>query len=133
MVAQPLTKVLVVDDDDDTLVIARYSLKNLKDVEVKYASSGGAAVKEALRFQPDLILLDVMMPDMDGMATLKEIRSLTAISHIPVVFFTAKAQKEEIDSYIQAGVLDVIVKPFDPIHLGEVILKIWNKQQEAPH
>ncbi|MBS3904822.1 MAG: response regulator [Simkania sp.] len=127
---KPLTKLLFVDDDEDILVIAKYCLQELKGVEVKYESSGKAAIQETLQFQPDLILLDVMMPGMDGLATLHAIQQLQTIAHIPVVFFTAKVQKEEITSYHQAGVIDVIVKPFDPLTLGKRVLGIWEKYQK---
>jgi CheY-like chemotaxis protein len=124
---KPLNKLLVVDDDDDILSITRASLQSLKGVEVKYVSSGKAAIQEALLFQPDLILLDVMMPKMDGMATLTTLRKTTATAHIPVIFFTAKVQREEITSYLQAGAIDVITKPFNPLTLGTTILEIWEK------
>lgn len=124
-----LTKILFVDDDKDTLIIARYCLKNLKDIEVRYVSSGEAAIQETLQFQPNLILLDVMMPKMDGMAVLKAIRQMEETAHIPVVFFTAKVQKEEVSSYLKAGVIDVIQKPFDPLALSAMIEKIWKNYQ----
>lgn len=124
---KPLTKLLVVDDDSDTLLITRYSLQSLKNVEVKYVSSGKEALREALQFQPDLILLDVMMPEMDGITTLKTMQKTDTLAHIPVVFFSAKVQQEEVTSYLHAGAVDVIVKPFDPLTLGETILKIWGK------
>lgn len=127
-----LRKLLFVDDDEDTLIIAGYSLRNLKEVEVKYVRSGEEAIEVAVQFQPDLILLDVMMPKMDGIATLKAIRELPSIAHIPVIFFTAKVQKEEIVTYLRMGVIDVIVKPFDPLTLGSTIQKIWDKEQRRP-
>lgn len=133
MAIKPLTKIIVVDDDDDILTIAKCCLQSLKNVEVVYVSSGEAAIREAIQFQPDLILLDVMMPKMDGMATLNAIRQIQAIAHIPIVFFTAKVQKEEIFSYLQVGVIGVIIKPFDPITLGAKLQAIWDKYQGAPN
>jgi two-component system OmpR family response regulator len=128
---KPLTKILFVDDDADTLTIAKFSLQTLQGVEVKYAGSGEEAIKIALEFQPDVILLDVMMPKMDGFATMKAIRELDSIAHIPIVFFTAKVQKEEIASYNQMGVIGVIVKPFDPLTLGEAIQRLWEQNQQS--
>jgi two-component system, OmpR family, response regulator len=125
-----LSKMLFVDDDEDVLTIAKYCLKNLTGISVKYLRSGEEAIREALDFQPDLILLDVMMPKMDGIATIKAMKLMPKIAHIPVIFFTAKAQKEEISNYLKLGVIDVITKPFDPITLGSDILNIWDKYQE---
>ena len=123
-----LAKLLCVDDDEDTLIITKYSLKDLKDVDIKWATSGEEAIEVALQFRPDLILLDVMMPKMDGVATLNAIRKLQPIAHVPIIFFTAKVQKEEVFSYIHLpGVIGVIVKPFDPLTLGSRILAIWKK------
>jgi CheY-like chemotaxis protein len=130
MPSRPLTKILFVDDDQDTLTIARYSLQTLQGVEVKYAGSGEEAIQIASSFHPDLILLDVMMPKMDGIATLKAIRALEPIANIPIVFFTAKVQKEEIAGYLETDVIGVVVKPFDPLTLGSQIQKIWENQSK---
>lgn len=127
MANKPLSKILIVDDDEDTLVIAKYALAPLKEVTCKTVTSGQAALQEAKSFLPDLIFLDVMMPEMDGVATFKAIRETKEIAHIPVVFFTAKVQKEEIDSYIKLGGVDVITKPFDPISLPNKVQEIWGK------
>jgi two-component system OmpR family response regulator len=127
---KPLTKLLFVDDDEDILVIARYCLQSLKGVESRFVSSGEAAIQEALQFIPDLILLDVMMPKMDGITTLNALRQIEAVSRIPIVFFTAKVQKGEISTYLQAGGIDVIVKPFNPLTLGSTIENIWKEYQK---
>jgi CheY-like chemotaxis protein len=74
---------------------------------------------------PDLILLDVMMPRMDGIATLKALQLLPNLAHIPIIFLTAKAQKYEVEDYFKLGIADVIVKPFDPNTLGSAIVRIW--------
>ncbi len=131
MTKKPLTKIIFVDDDPDLLTIAQYSLENIPNISVKYLSSGEAAIQEALQFKPDLILLDVMMPKMDGIATFNTMRLIPSIAHIPVVFITAKVQKEEITHYSMIGILDVIIKPFNPLTLQADILKIWDKFQEA--
>lgn len=125
-----LTKLLLVDDDPDSLLIAAYCLESLKGVTIKTVSSGQAAIQEALVFIPDLILLDEMMPQMDGLTTMKTLRLIPILSHIPVVFFTAKVQKEEVSSFLKAGAIDVITKPFDPITLSSTILAIWKKHIE---
>lgn len=127
---KPLRKILLVDDDEDILMIAKYSLRDLKDVSVKFVSSGEEAIKEALQYQPDLILLDIMMPKMDGISTLNAIRLLPTIANTPVAFLTAKAQKAEIDKYFTLGIVDVIVKPFDPLTLADKVKQIWEKCTE---
>ncbi|MCX6989996.1 MAG: response regulator [Chlamydiae bacterium] len=129
MTKKVLKKILLVDDDQDILNVARYCLEELKDIEIKYLSSGEEAIKEALTFQPDLILLDVMMPKMDGITALKAIRLLPSMGSVPVIFFTAKVQKEEISTYHKNGVIDIITKPFDPMTLASRILEIWNRYQ----
>lgn len=130
MIKKPLTKLLFIDDDNDILTIAKYCLESLSGVTVKYLSSGEETIQEALDFQPDLIILDVMMPKMDGVATINAMHLIPSIVHIPVVFITAKVQKEEIAQYFKLGVIDVITKPFDPLTLPSTIQNIWDKYQE---
>ena len=127
MTKKPLTKLILTDDDPDILTIAKYALESLKSVDVKYLKSGEETIKEALAFNPDLILLDVMMPKLDGIQTLKSIRLLPSIAQIPVAFFTAKVHKEELNAYFDMGVVDVIIKPFDAETLALTIQKVWGK------
>ena len=127
---QPLKKMILVDDDEDVLTIAKYCLESLKGVDIKYLTSGEETLKEALSFQPDLILLDIMMPKMDGITTLKTMKLVPNLTNIPVVFFTAKVQKEELAQYQQLGAIETIIKPFDPLTLADNILKIWDRYQE---
>ena len=129
MTKKVLKKILLVDDDLDILAVAKYCLEELKDIEIKYMSSGEEAIKEALTFQPDLIVLDVMMPKMDGITALKAIRLIPSMATVPIIFFTAKVQKEELDSYNQNGVIDIIAKPFDPMTLASRILEMWDHHQ----
>ena len=79
-------------------------------------------------FSPDLILLDVMMPGMDGPSTLRSLRALPAVSGIPVVFLTAKVQPSEVAHLRSLGALDVIAKPFDPMKLSDQLRAIWSHQ-----
>lgn len=116
---------MIVDDDDDTLTIARFCLEDLKEVEIKCVASGEEAINQVLDFKPDMILLDVMMPRMDGVATLKVLRLMPEAAKIPIVFFTAKAQQEELTSYRQMGVVDIITKPFDPLSFSNRVMEIW--------
>lgn len=122
-----LTKMIVVDDDKDILTIIQYCLEGMSEISIKYCQTAQEAIQEALVFLPDLMLVDVMMPGMDGIAMVEAMRLMPSLANIPVVFVTAKIQKEEIDSYFKLGVADVITKPFDPIGLPETIQKIWLK------
>ena len=79
-------------------------------------------------FAPDLVLLDVMMPDMDGPATLRALRQLPGMAALPVVFMTAKVQPQEVAEYRARGALDVIAKPFDPMTLAAQVREIWARQ-----
>lgn len=127
MTQKPLTKLLIVDDDQDLLTVAKYSLASLQGVEVRCVASGEAAMEEALSFLPDLILLDYRMPKMDGLATLKAMRALTKLAAIPIVFFTASALKEDFAKFLKEGAVAIISKPFDALALPTLIRDIWAK------
>jgi len=127
MEVRALKKLLIVDDDPDILTIAKYALKKDPTLEIRCVSSGHEAIEEAKKFVPDLILLDVMMPKMDGLSTLKNLKTQIKTQHIPVVFFTAKVTQDEIESYIKEDVEDVLIKPFDPAKLLENLQNIWVK------
>lgn len=131
MAIKELKKIIVTDDDEDILQITQVTLEIMQDVQIKYCHSGQETIQEALRFQPDLIILDVMMPDMDGLATLQVMHMMPALAQIPVVFMTARARKEEVEDYKKRGVIDVIIKPFDPLTLEETIRTIWQNYQKA--
>ena len=117
-------KILLVDDDDDLRHIGQISLTRVGGFEVIEATSGIEALELARSEQPDLVLLDVMMPGMDGVTTLLELRDDGATAHIPIIFMTAKAQKREVEYYQELGAAGVIVKPFDPMRLPAQIREI---------
>ena len=126
LVAEILKKMLLVDDDRDILTIVQFTFEeSLPDLEIKYCQSGEEAIQEALRFSPDLIILDMMMAKMDGLETMQAMHILPSLSHIPIIFLTAKIQKEEIENYLKLGAIAVIPKPFDPLTLGLEIKKCW--------
>lgn len=127
MPSKPLTKLLIVDDDLDILEIIRFSLADMRGVTIRYCRSGQEAIQEAMAFHPDFMLIDVMMPNMDGIALLKVLRLMPEFMKTPIAFLTAKVQKEDLAQYNTMGVKDVIVKPFDPISLPETILKMWER------
>ncbi len=122
-----LNKVLYVEDDADIRAIAELALQDVGGFSAKLCSSGAEAVEVAPGFQPDLILLDVMMPEMDGPETLKALRKIEATQTTPVIFMTARIQRTEIDEYLSLGALGVIPKPFDPMTLADEIRRIYQE------
>jgi two-component system OmpR family response regulator len=111
-------KVLYVDDEADIREVAMIALELDPDMEVRIESSGAAGVAAALGWLPDAILLDVMMPLMDGPTTLLLLKDNPATQSIPVIFVTARAQSVEIEQFINLGARDVITKPFDAMTLA---------------
>lgn len=131
MTEKVLKKILLVEDELDIRAIAQVSLEEIGGFTVKYCASGKEALNEVAEFSPDLILLDVMMPGMDGVTTLKKLREKPFLKKIPVIFLTARTQSGDIEHYIGLGALHVITKPFDPMTLAEVLQTLW-KQHNDP-
>lgn len=125
--AEMLQKILMVDDDLSILMIAQISLTKVGMWQVKTVDSGIKALNEVDEFEPDLILLDVMMPGMDGPTTFKKLRENASFATTPVIFMTAKVQPSEVESYCQLGAAGVISKPFDPMTLPSDIRKLLAK------
>ena len=121
-----LQRILYVEDESDIQAVAKLALEMVGGFTVKICSSGEEALREATAFAPDMILLDVMMPGIDGPATLRGLREQPALSTVPVAFMTAKVQPTEVRHYKSLGALDVIAKPFDPMTLAERVTAIWN-------
>lgn len=120
-----LQRVMYVEDEPDIRAVARLALELVGGFTVKVCSSGGEALHEAEAFAPEIILLDVMMPGMDGPTTLKSLRALPTLATVPVAFMTAKVQPTEIAHYKALGARDVIPKPFDPMTLASQVRAIW--------
>ena len=116
-------KLLYVEDEADIREIAEFALED-EDFDIQFCESGDVALSKAIDFQPELILLDVMMPGMDGPTTLLNLRTIPGLENTPVIFLTAKVQPHEIECFKQLGAIDVIPKPFDPMTLSDQILKI---------
>lgn len=117
-------KILLIDDEDDIRTIAEMSLGTVGGFEVVLAENGRRGVALALSEKPDAILLDVMMPGMDGPTTLATIRSNSQAGGIPIIFMTAKIQSKEREAYLALGAAGVIPKPFDPMTLATDIKAI---------
>lgn len=120
-----LKRILMVDDEADIRTIAHLSLTAVGGFVVELCSSGPEAIQKAAGFAPDLILLDVMMPGMDGPTTLKALRSIASLTDTPIVFMTAKVQPQEIAQLVACGAMDVLAKPFDPMTLPDSLQRIW--------
>lgn len=122
-----LKRILHVEDDPSIQAVARVALEAVGGFQVLSCSSGQAALDQVQGFAPDFILLDVMMPGMDGPQTLERLSQLVDIEQIPVAFMTAKVQPNEIEHYRSLGAREVIIKPFDPMQLATQIRTIWSQ------
>lgn len=116
-----------VEDDMDIREIAKMSLEMLGDYTVEQYDCGEAALQAAADAKPDLILLDVMMPGMTGPQTLAELRTFEHLADVPAIYMTARVQPNEIEEFKQTGALGVIMKPFDPVTLGQEIQNLLNE------
>ncbi len=125
--ADKLTRILYVEDEPDIQMVARLALEALGGFTVEICSSGDEAQQRAPGFNPQLFLLDVMMPGMDGPSTLRMLRALPQFANTPVIFMTAKVQPNEIAGYKALGAVDVISKPFDPMTLANRVKEIWER------
>ena len=123
-----LQRVLYVEDEPDIQAVAKLALEMVGGFTVKICSSGEQALREAVAFAPDMILLDVMMPGMDGPSTLRGLREMPSLADVPVAFMTAKVQAAEVAQYKGLGALDVIPKPFDQMLLADQVRAIWESR-----
>lgn len=128
MNTRPLERILLVEDEPHLQMVTRVTLERVGGFQVQSCSSGEDAMRVAREFHPDLILLDVMMPGMDGVETLGRLRRSPETAEMSVVFMTAKAQKTEMDAYRELGAIGVISKPFDPMTLPALLRDIWNQR-----
>lgn len=126
--ATKIEKVLIVDDDVNIRLITEMSLEGLTDWKLQLVGSGGEALDAIENDRPDLILLDMMMPDMDGVMVFGKIKSRYDADMPKVIFMTAKVQASEIEVYEKLGAAGVIMKPFDPMTLPEQIKSILHSR-----
>ncbi|MFP3342054.1 response regulator [Halomonas sp. SIMBA_159] len=122
-----LERILYVEDDPDIQTVAALALEVVGGFNIKVCSSGEQALQEVVAYAPDMILLDVMMPGMDGPSTLAALRQLPSLEKIPVAFMTAKVQPHEVDQLIALGAESVIAKPFDPMTLANQVRTLWEQ------
>jgi CheY-like chemotaxis protein len=117
-------RILLIDDEDDIREVASLTLEATAGWEVITASSGASGIRAAIAEQPDAILMDVMMPEMDGPTTFREMQKNPLISDIPVILLTAKVQGVDQRRFADLGVAAVLFKPFDPMTLAQQIAKV---------
>lgn len=122
-------KVLLIDDEDDIRKVAELSLRAVGKFETCVATGGREGMEIARSEQPDLILMDMMMPELDGLGTLAELRQDPALAGIPVIFMTAKVQESEVEHYLSEGAIGVIKKPFDPMLLASEVRRLFEAAQ----
>ena len=122
-----LNLVLYVEDDPDIQVVAQMALEMVGGLTLRSCSSGQEAIAAAAECRPDLLLLDVMMPGMDGPGVLAELRKLPNTADAPVIFMTAKVQSSEVAYFKSLGALGVIAKPFDPMQLSQQVRDLWEQ------
>lgn len=120
-----LQRILYVDDEPDIQAIVKTALESLGGFTVYTCDCGADAVTEVPVFKPDMILLDVMMPGLNGIETFDALKALPDMADTPVVFVTAKAQSDELNKYKALGAAGTIPKPFDPITLSDDLHQIW--------
>lgn len=125
-----LKTILYAEDEADIRSIAQIALEDIGGFEVVYCNNGKDMLEAGKTFTPDLLLLDVMMPEMDGPTTLTQLRKLPNFKEIPAIFMTAKIQANEIAKYKEMGVREVINKPFDPMSLAANLNNFWEKMHE---
>ena len=126
-----LTTIIYADDEEDILSVATLSLEMVGGLKVTSCSGGRAAIEEAHHRRPDLIMLDVMMPGMDGPTTMSEIRADPELSDIPVILLTARVRGVEVEEYKAIGADGVIAKPFDPMTLADEVRRIWQRAKAS--
>lgn len=122
----PLSDILYVEDDPDIRTVAQIALETVGGFRLRMCASGQDALEAAAAgYRPDLILLDVMMPGLDGPGTLCGLRKLPTTMDVPAIFMTAKVQPAEIAHYRSLGAIGVLSKPFDPMQLAAQVRAHW--------
>jgi CheY-like chemotaxis protein len=127
MPAQPLNRICYVEDDEDIQKIVRMSLERVGKMTVEVVSDPLQAIEAIKAFKPELVMLDWMMPGMDGPTLFRKMKELPEVRGLPVVFITAKASQAELDELRALGAAGTISKPFSPRDLPEQLRAIWSK------
>lgn len=120
-----LQRVSYIDDDADIRSIVRVALEMVGGLDVEMFSSGKEALSDAESLTTDIIMLDVMMPEMDGCETLRQLRKIPKIENVPAIFITAKIGLDDMNAYYKHDIAGIIQKPFDPMTLADQVREIW--------
>ncbi len=123
--------ILQVDDEEDILAVSKLALEAVGGLRIVQCSSGAEALQSAPRENPDLFLVDVMMPHMDGIETLRRLRSIEGFENTPAIFMTAKATAQDREILMRSGAEAVITKPFDPLTVASDIVAIWAASRQS--
>ncbi|MFD2174718.1 response regulator [Rhodobacter lacus] len=126
-----LNKIMLVEDDAQIAFMTVMALEDLGGFEVMHCDNGQAALDNFDAFAPQIVLMDVMMPGIDGPETLKALRINPLARTVPVVFMTAKVQPHQQQGYFDLGAVGVIAKPFDPMTLSDRVVGLWQAAQAS--
>lgn len=121
-----LKKIIYAEDEPDLQTVVEMTVQAMSDFEMKICDNGKILLDCVEEYSPDLIMLDVMMPELDGPSTFNKLKEMEKLKNVPVIFMTAKAQVHEVEHFKSLGAIGVITKPFDPMTLCEEIQNIWN-------
>lgn len=124
-----LQRILYAEDEPLIQAVAKLALEKVGGFEVLICSSGTQALEQARDFAPDLVLLDVVMPGMDGPTTFEHLRQNPDTANLPVVFLTANTQADEVQQYLALGAVGVLAKPFNPMTLAQDIRQVWARHE----
>lgn len=124
-----IKKILYAEDEIDLQTIVEITIRTTSEYEVKICNNGKELLNCVDDYKPDLILLDVMMPELDGPSTFNCLKENDNTKDIPVIFMTAKAQTHEVANFKKSGAMGIITKPFDPMQLCSEIEGIWKENQ----
>lgn len=126
-----LRKILIVDDDPDILMITEMVLSENEELNIKTAENGEQALQTCSEWLPDMVLMDMKMPLLDGLSALGRLKKDKSLNHIPVIMVTANSLEESQDECIHHGAQAVIVKPFNPLTLYGSLINEWEKHLDS--
>ncbi|GBF50278.1 response regulator receiver domain protein [Leptospira ryugenii] len=130
----PFHDILIIDDEEDILEILRVAIEFQSDIEIYFASNGEDGIRKTNLVKPDLILLDVLMPGMDGLQVMDHLKNNQILKDIPVIFLTSRVLKSQTQTYLNKGAIGFIEKPFAPLEILDKIQILWTeytKQKET--
>lgn len=124
-----LNSILIIEDEEDILEILKISIEHASNLQLSYAMDGREGLKRANIEKPDMILLDVLMPGMNGLELMDELNKNEILKEIPVIFITSRVQRSEMTEYKKKGAIGVIEKPFAPLEIVSRINSLWEENE----